>query len=230
MTSDPHTRADTSEPVHKLACTPLRFAGAQFQLYNTGALYWPAQGTLIVSDMHFGKAERIARRGGPLLPPFGDLDTLARLDATLFVTRPDRVISLGDAFDDDAAGHALPAAIRNRLHAIADATDWIWITGNHDPGAPDLPGRSLPQLHESGFTFRHIAEQGPDISGHYHPKVALAGRTLRAALLGRDHLILPAFGSYTGGLPSTHPALKTLTAPGVAYALGPKILRVPLRT
>ena len=35
----------------------------------SGALHWPDQNLLTVSDLHFGKSERLARRGGTLLPP-----------------------------------------------------------------------------------------------------------------------------------------------------------------
>ena len=59
---------------------------------------------LVVSDLHFGKAERLARRGGTLFPPFDTRETLSRLDADITATNPTSVICLGDSFDDlDAA-------------------------------------------------------------------------------------------------------------------------------
>ena len=36
----------------------------------SGALCWAKARVLIVSDLHLGKSERIARRGGALLPPY----------------------------------------------------------------------------------------------------------------------------------------------------------------
>ena len=39
-------------------------AGAELIARGTGALWWPAQRLLVVSDLHLGKSERIARRGG----------------------------------------------------------------------------------------------------------------------------------------------------------------------
>ncbi len=41
-------------------------AGAALFALPSGALWWPDRGLLCVSDMHFGKSERLARRGGAL--------------------------------------------------------------------------------------------------------------------------------------------------------------------
>ena len=52
----------------------------------SGALYWPGAGLLCVSDLHLCKAERMARRGGSMLPPYETRDTLTRLEAELEAT------------------------------------------------------------------------------------------------------------------------------------------------
>ena len=78
--------------------------GAALIALASGALYWPDQNRLPVSDLHFGKAERLARRGGTLLPPFDTRETLSRLDHDIARTNPTSVICLGDSVDDlDAA-------------------------------------------------------------------------------------------------------------------------------
>ena len=59
----------------------------------TGALYWPAQDLLCVSDLHLGKSERLARRGGTLLPPYETRETLTRLDGALAATGARHVVS-----------------------------------------------------------------------------------------------------------------------------------------
>ena len=56
---------------------------AELHALPSGALHWPAERLLVVSDLHFGKSERLARRGGALLPPFETRDTLHRLDGDL---------------------------------------------------------------------------------------------------------------------------------------------------
>ena len=50
---------------------------------------------------------------------------------------------------------------------------------------------------------------------------------MRCFLIGRDHLILPAFGTYTGGLLADDPVLRKLVPDGLAVACGTRAL--PLR-
>ena len=79
-----------------------------------------------------------------------------------------------------------------------------------------------------GLTLRHQAGQGPDVSGHFHPCVRLAGERRRCFLVGRNHLILPAFGAYTGGLAIDSPVLAGLVPQGIAIACGNRALAVPV--
>ncbi len=211
-----------------------RFAGEDFIARPSGALWWPTRRMLIVADLHLGRAERYARRGGALLPPFEVKDTLARLAAEITALDPDRIVSLGDAFDDDLAATRLQDQDAARLAALAQGRDWLWIAGNHDPGQhdqsrlpPGFPASAAPQP-EGAISLRHIAAQGPDISGHMHPSVRLAGRRFRCFVLGRDHLILPAFGTYAGGLDIGDPAFGPLAAGGIALACSAKIFALPV--
>lgn len=210
------------------------FAGRSLVALASGALWWPQLRTLLVSDLHLGRSERQARRGGPLLPPFETAETLDRLEAALASTDPARVVSLGDAFDDAAAAGALDARALGRIARMAEGRDWRWLAGNHDPlgraPPPGLPGDWLPEWTLDGLTLRHEARPGagPDISGHYHPKLRLAGRLHPAMLVGREHLVLPAFGAFTGGLDATRPPLCDLVGPGIALVTGAEVLAVPL--
>lgn len=209
-----------------------QWQGLAVEARCSGALWWPERRWLIVSDLHLGKSERMARRGGALLPPYDGLETLRRLAEEIEALAPARVISLGDGFDDDAAADALAGDVADRLAALAAGRDWLWIAGNHDPAVPAarLPGRHAGETRMGAVALRHIARpgQGPDISGHYHPVVPLAGARRRAALVGARHLILPAFGSYTGGLSADDPALAGLIGPGFAVACVHRALPLPL--
>lgn len=206
------------------------FDGQHLQARPSGALFWPERRWLIVADLHLGKSERMARRGGALLPPYETLATVDRLGAEVEATDPDAVVSLGDGFDDDAAGHELPDDVCHALQAMAQGRRWIWISGNHDPGhiSARLPGRALPDLDEN-LLLRHQAGEGRDISGHYHPCIRLGGQRLRCFLLGTNHLILPAFGAYTGGLSVDDPALRALVPTGIAIACGHRAMPVPVK-
>jgi DNA ligase-associated metallophosphoesterase len=198
----------------------LTFHGETLHCLPSGALFWPARGLLCVSDLHFGKSERMARRGGPLLPPYETRATLQRLDAALEATGATRVLCLGDSFDDRASLDGLDEADRLWLLRLMAGRDWIWIEGNHDAGPLDIAGTHLAMCREGPLTFRHIAEAGAagEISGHFHPKLRLAGQAFRCFLADADRLILPAFGAYTGGLWCHDPALASLMG-GDALAL-----------
>lgn len=205
------------------------FAGQRLEARPSGALFWPARRWLIVADLHLGKSERMARRGGPLLPPYEIRATLDRLEAEIAATDPVTVVSLGDAFDDDAARAALSDEVHERLDGMAGGRHWLWVSGNHDPGQSGwcLPGTALPELRD-GLVMRHQAGQGPDVSGHFHPCIRLAGERRRCFLISRDHLILPAFGAYTGGLDVGDPALRRLVPTGLAIVCGAQALAVPV--
>ena len=196
----------------------------------SGALYWADQGVLVVSDLHLGKSERIARRSGVLLPPYEVTETLSRLDADIATTAPRLVICLGDSFDDlEAADLAEDHALW--LTRLMAGRRWVWIEGNHDPGPVDLGGEHRTELTLGPLTFRHIALLGArgEVSGHYHPKMRVAGQSRRCFLLDGTRVILPAYGTYTGGLSSDSLAFSGLMEDGaIAILTGRKALPVPI--
>lgn len=214
---------------------PFTFCGAHLRALPSGALHWPDQNTLVVSDLHLGKAERMARRGGPILPPYEVIETLDRLLDDIAKTAPRTVICLGDSFDDLAAARATQSAVSTRLAPALAGRRWIWIEGNHDPGPVDLAGEHLAEITLGSLTFRHIAQptQFGEISGHYHPKarVRLRGRTItrRCMLIDDTRLLLPAYGTYTGGLFSHDTTLAKLMATNAqAILMGPSPTALPM--
>ncbi|WP_425038063.1 ligase-associated DNA damage response endonuclease PdeM [Primorskyibacter sp. S187A] len=184
------------------------FCGHRFEARPSGALFWPAESLLCVSDLHLGKSSRAARRWGVQLPPYDVQDTLQRLETEVDATRPAIVLCLGDSFDDLQASTDLGAGARDWILRLQAGRRWIWAEGNHDPGPVDLGGEHVAELRLHDVVFRHIAEPGAtgEISGHYHPKapVRTRARTITRPCFLRDdaRVILPAFGTYTGGLRS----------------------------
>ncbi len=197
----------------------------------SGALHWPAQGLLVVSDLHLGKSARLARRAGLLLPPYETRATLARLDADIAATAPATVICLGDSFDDLAAAESLDDGDALWLTRLMAGRHWIWVEGNHDPGPLTLGGSHRADVTMAMLTFRHIANplERLEVSGHYHPKAKLAGQSCPCFLWDRDRLILPAYGAYTGGLWCDTPALTGLMQPGaLAILTGTRARPIPM--
>lgn len=216
---------------------PFDLAGARLEARASGALFWPERRLLCVSDLHLGRAIRLARRGGAILPPYEGEDTLLRLEAEIAATRPATIVCLGDSFDDDQAAGEMDGRIASWLTRLMAGRRWVWIAGNHDPAPLPLGGTHLKALQEGELVFRHIAERGSaagEISGHFHPKARLAlgaGRSLGRPcfLIDARRAILPAFGTYTGGLSWDAPELQALLAPGaIAVMTGSVARAVPV--
>ena len=211
------------------------FNGANLQALASGALWWPLQSVLCVSDLHLGKSERSARRAGQPLPPYDTRDTLERLSNDLAATGARTAICLGDSFDDLAAADALHDDEKLWITRLQAGRRWIWIEGNHDPGPVEFGGTHLAEFENCGITFRHIAQPGAqgEISGHYHPKARVAARgrsiTRPAFLVDDERLIMPAYGTYTGGLHSHHAQLDALMSPrALAILTGPVPTCIPM--
>jgi metallophosphoesterase superfamily enzyme len=93
----------------------------------------------------------------------------------------------------------------------------------------------MAELPVPPLVLRHIARPGQsgEISGHYHPKVRLAlrGRSLSrpAFLVDSNRVILPAYGTYTGGLYSHDEVLSTLMRQeALAILTGPMVHATPM--
>ena len=216
---------------------PFSFGGQSFVPSIDGALYWPARGALLVADLHLEKASWFARLG-QLLPPYDSIATLTALAGEVERTGARAVYCLGDSFHDKFGCDRLPHQARVLLTGLTARLHWLWIVGNHDAGFIDhCGGEIVEEMEQDGIILRHEAERGeprPEISGHYHPKlrVNLRGRQVsrRCFVASQTKLILPAFGSLTGGLDAHHPEIIGKVGPG-ASALVPvtgRLLRFPI--
>ncbi len=216
-------------------CNQIVLASHRLTPLPSGALFWADEKLLCVSDLHLGKSERIARRNGTLVPPYDIEDTLLRLEGDIQRTGARTVICLGDSFDDISAAEALEEVHSLWISRLQAGRNWIWIEGNHDPGPMPFSGSHLAETTVSGLHFRHIAKDGetPEVSGHYHPKAEILARgrlvSRRCFIWDARRLILPSYGTYTGGLRWTDPALQSQFGPHARAALvGDPIHIVPL--
>jgi uncharacterized protein len=189
----------------------LTLAGEQVYLMSERTLYWPGTSTLVVADLHWGKASTFRAAGIPV--PIGTTsDDLARLDSALQRTGARRMVVLGDLFHARAgriASHTL-AELR-RWRSLAGTFEILLVRGNHDRHAGDPPNDlqincvNAPAF-VPPFIFRHEpvdAEGAYGLAGHVHPGLTLVGpglqrETLPCFLMGERAAIIPAFGSFTG--------------------------------
>ena len=213
------------------------FAGETFQPLRCGALWWPAEATLFVADLHLEKASHFAMKGW-LLPPHATADTLAALIDAVDTTGARRLVCLGDSFHDQGGPDRLLPEARRALAMMTRNLDWWWITGNHDEdAAAALGGRVMEEGRIGPLVLRHEADPAdatPELSGHFHPKLVIRHRgrhiARRCIAATATKLILPAYGAFTGGLEVTDPAIGTALA-GSATALvldGGRLLRFPI--
>ena len=156
-------------------------------------------------DLHLEKGSRAASRAAPASAD--SRDTLHRLKCALEAYRPERVICLGDSFDDCFAGEAAFLGADALSSLCASVDEWIWLGGNHDPETPAFcGGETRIEIEIGGAILRHepaAACATPDV-GHLHPKASVPAGGYRFSgpcfCVSEDLLIMPAFGAYAGGL------------------------------
>jgi DNA ligase-associated metallophosphoesterase len=186
---------------------PIALSGHALMPVAAGALYWDAEWTLIVADLHLEKGAAFAARG-LMLPPYDTRSTLRRLASCIDLFAPRRVVALGDSFHRSELADWLDPGDRKNLTALQRGRDWYWVLGNHDPSLPpSVGGVVCSSLSIGGITLRHEPSEGTGISeiaGHLHPvaRIARCGQGIRRKCFATDghRLVMPAFGAYAGGL------------------------------
>jgi DNA ligase-associated metallophosphoesterase len=191
------------------ACA-IDLAGERVLLLPQKAMYWPAAKTLLVADIHFGKAASFRALGVPV-PRGTTSENLAALDALLNTYDTRRIVFLGDFL------HARPAQAPATVQAMLawrrrhPALELLLVRGNHDRHAGDPSELLGVTMADEPFACGPFALchhpglrcEGYVLAGHVHPVYHLrsARESLRLPcfLVGTDRAILPAFGAFTGG-------------------------------
>lgn len=182
----------------------ISLADEQLQLFAERAAFWPAQGRLLVADLHLGKAD-VFRRAGIAVPRGGTTHDLGRLDGLLERSGAAELWVLGDLLH----GPTPEAAWREswlRWRARHPRLRVAVLAGNHDRrlaqaelGIEALPGR----VRADPFVFSHLppagSEAGLFLCGHLHPVVRVEGRRWPCFWRRGNALVLPAFSAFTGG-------------------------------
>lgn len=193
--------------VGEFSAQPVSICGRSFVADVSGALYWPGEDALIVADLHLEKGSAFAAKG-VLLPPYDTRETLARLAEVMDQYHATTVICLGDSLHDAAAAERMGIEDLETLRILQADREWIWLTGNHDPEvSARLGGHVRGELAVGGLALRHEPRASPvthEIAAHLHPaaRLSLYGHVIRRpCFIGNGlRLVLPAFGTYAGGL------------------------------
>ena len=191
-----------------LSGAAFHWGGATLELLPGKAAWDAARRTLLLADLHLGKAETFQAHGIPL-PSDGDAATLNALLALATRQRPELVVVLGDLIHSPLG---LTGELRAKLAALPEllGCPLQLIGGNHERGSwiEGLPQE--PSLALGPWWLSHAPEPREgllNVCGHLHP-VAVVGRgngRLRLPCFSycsrSERLALPAFGALTGGEP-----------------------------
>ncbi len=189
----------------------LNINSQDFILLGSKAIYWPNQLTLLIADVHFGKAAAYRAMGQPV-PQGTTSHNLQRIDALLKRYEVKQIIFLGD-FLHAPKSHALSTltALRVWRNQHSDLK-CILIRGNHDLRAGDPPlDLKITVVTEpyliDGFALQHMPKPHAThhvFAGHIHPTFQLDGKgrqrlNLPCFFHELNMTILPSFGDFTGG-------------------------------
>lgn len=178
------------------------------QLLPQKAIFWPAKSTLLVADVHAGKAE-VFNRASIAVPAGISEATIRDLFDLITVTKAERVIVLGDFVHGQQHADELWIRQFEQYLDLHKQLDFRVVIGNHDKldtqnviNIPWIPGSMV----DAPFIFTHeprADSRGYVLSGHLHPAWRLQSsrkESLRAPVFWfrSDVAVLPAFGNFTG--------------------------------
>ena len=177
--------------------------GLTIELLADHAIHLPGPSMLVLSDAHFGKAATF-RAHGLAVPDGDDARDLQRIDRMLALTGANSLLIVGDlTHSPRGSSPALDEWLENNAARVT------LVVGNHDsPGRLEASVRCVDRFTLGSTHFVHDPADAPEgmfsICGHLHPVVRIrdgSRNSLRLACfhLSEQRLVLPAFGTFTGG-------------------------------
>ena len=191
----------------------LNFCNHGLQICKEGVLFWLEKEIAIVSDLHLEKGSSYAS-SGQYIPPYDSEETLLKLLDILNNYKVRKVILLGDTFHDKDAFLRMTPKVRFLFEDFTKKYEVIFILGNHEnkikiEGIKFHQEYTVDNIH---FLHEAIQKNINQISGHFHPvasiKVSSKKITSKCLIHSNNHIILPSFGEFTGGLNINDPVLK----------------------
>lgn len=182
------------------ASSRILMSGKAFVADVSGALYWPAEETLIVSDLAFGHSTE--EEG---LPPAWHRNrlrsVLSKLSALTDKYNPARLIVVGDSLPSAEEAGQIASDDIEKLRSLQEKAQWCWIGEDIAESVKTVVGGEvLPKLNVTGITFRDrpiLARVCHEIAGGMRPTVVISkeGKSLRGRCFASTgtRLVLPAF-------------------------------------
>ncbi|MCJ7465737.1 MAG: ligase-associated DNA damage response endonuclease PdeM [Maribacter sp.] len=177
----------------------------QFVLHPSGVLFWEQKSYLLISDVHLGKISHF-RKYGAAVPQKAIAKNFELLQEVVTFFQPNTICFLGDLFHSTLnqewdAFKKWVTGVRAKI---------ILVKGNHDIISylkyEALGIDVVEELPLDAFLLTHHPEEREgfyNLSGHIHPAIRLRGQGRQSLRLPcffkrKNHMILPAFGEFTG--------------------------------
>ncbi|MBP9091884.1 ligase-associated DNA damage response endonuclease PdeM [bacterium] len=184
-------------------------AGQTVILLPQKAMYIPSSSTLVLADVHIGKAASFRSRNFFAPDGISDFDLL-RLGQLIKELSIARLIILGDLVHAQDGMTDTEVEVFERFRAEHEKLAVTLILGNHDCKVQLPQSWKLDLVHgqmvEAPFLYSHEPIRSKDgyvLCGHVHPSVTLSGQgkqreRLPCFWLRSNSAILPAYGAFTG--------------------------------
>lgn len=189
---------------------PHKISNNTFLLSADRCIFWEDNKTLILSDLHLGKAGHF-RKSGIAIPQAVFKEDMQRLVTLLQHFKPQQVIIIGDMFHSESnKEHDFFLKWRNDFSALPIHL----VKGNHDILKEEWYALANITIHTcemiiGDFIFVHdvndctATDNGYVFSGHIHPSITVRGLGKQALsfpcfYFGKQYAVLPAFGKFTG--------------------------------
>lgn len=210
------------QPLHLPISQPekaLTLCGESFHTHPTGALLWPAENTLILSDLYLQSGAKWS-----VLRNLGNQTQAAvqfqAINALIEAYNINEVIAIGRSFRRLDDPYHLASDDLTTLYRLQKRVGWTWVAGQMARAYPPLVGGLRVAAHQvKGLTFRAEPKRQPtshEIAGGMYPMATIvssatgkppASRTERAQsthgtppktlpcyVSNGQRLMLPAFG------------------------------------
>ena len=195
----------TTSLLHETGAARVLLSGKSFVADPSGALFWPAENTLIVSDLQLSQCSYLQGKN-VVLPPYDTASAFEKLEDALDRYDPLRVVALGNSFASDCADGLSTHQI-DWLQDMMEGREWYWVASSELAGKPEaIEGAVVPHLMLSGIKFRPEPVRAPvanEIAGGLHPvaQVSQYGHLTRGRCFVSNgmRMILPSIGDYSAG-------------------------------
>jgi len=191
----------------------INFNNHEFKINNDGVLFWLEKKIAIVSDLHLEKGSSFAS-SGQFVPPFDSEETLKKLINFLKTHEVQTIILLGDTFHDRGALNRMSSKVKSIFDSLVENYEIIFVLGNHENKMKSAFIKFYERYIVDDIHFLHeaVLEKKYQISGHFHPVASLKINskqiTEKCLIHSENHIIMPAFGEFTGGLNINNPVFK----------------------